>query len=186
MINLLPDDAKAEIYAARTNVKLVNYILILALGVIFLGAVSAGVYLVLITTEAGAKALIAENTSKSSSYSSVRAQADSLRSSLSSAKIILDKEVEYTKVVMGVAAAMPDGVVLDSLSLNASTFGTPITLQAYAKTTEDALALKDNFQRSPLFSGVTFISLAGSSGGQSTTYPITVSMSLSINKDAAQ
>lgn len=185
MINLLPDDAKKEIRAARTNVTLVKYMVMLGLGVVFLCLISVVVYFVIMDTKTHAEAVVAENATKSTAYGSVRAQADSLRTSLASAKTILDKEVVYTKVITGIAAVMPPGVVLDSLNLSPSTFGTPITLQAFAKNTNAALALKSNFQQSPLFSNVTFISLANSVQGQA-DYPITVSLSLIINKSAAQ
>ena len=185
MINLLPNDAKAEIYAGRTNVTLVKYILILGLGTVFLCFISVAVYFVLMGTKASAEAIAADNASKSTAYSSVQGQANGLKSSLATAKIILDKEVDYTKVITGIARVMPAGVVLDTLSLSPTTLGVPITLQAYAKTTNDALALKDNFQKSALFSNVTFLSLSSSNAGQTDGYPISISLSLIINKSAA-
>ena len=184
MINLLPDGAKIEMRAARTNVTLVKYIFVLGFGAMFLCFISIAVYFVLINTEASAKATVAENTSKSTAYSSVQAQSNSLKASLSSAKIILDKEVDYTKILTGIARVMPAGVVLDALSLSPTTLGAPITLQAYAKTTSAALALKDSFQKSFLFSNVTFLSLA-SGTSQATGYPVSISISLTINRSAA-
>lgn len=185
MINLLPSEAKAEVSAARTNVTLVKYIVVLLLGVIFLFFISTVVYFVLMNTQASAEKIVTDNTSKSTAYSSVQAQGDSLKSSLAIAKTILDKEVAYTKVITGIAKVMPTGVILDSISLSPTTLGTPITLQAYAKTTVDALALKDNFQKSSLFSNVTFVSLANSSSSQAGEYPIAISLSLIINKTTA-
>lgn len=186
MINLLPDEAKAEIHAARTNVTLVKYIIILGLGVLFLCFISVAVYFVLIGTKAGAETLINDNASKSTAFVAVKDQASALRASLASAKIILDKEVVYTKVITSIAAVMPTGVVLDTLSLSPTTFGVPITLQIYAKTTDDALNLKNNLSKSALFSGATFISLTNGTQGKANTYPITASLSVTINKSAAK
>ncbi|MEP7204864.1 MAG: PilN domain-containing protein [Candidatus Saccharibacteria bacterium] len=182
MINLLPDDAKVEILAARTNVILVKYIIVLSLGLIFLCSISLVVYFVLLNTKAGAQATIDFNTSKSASYSSVKTAANDLTSSLATAKTILDKEVDYTKILTNIAQVMPAGVVLDSLSLSPTTFGTPITLQAFAKSTEAALALKTNFQQSPQFSNVTIVSMSDTTQGQTSDYPKTVSLSLTINR----
>jgi hypothetical protein len=186
MINLLPDDAKNEIHAARTNVMLVKYIVILVLGGVFLCLISVAVYFVLVGTRTNAESILSDNTTKTNAYTPVQAQATALRSSLASAKVILDKEVVYTKVLTSIAKAVPAGVVLDSLSLSPTTFGVPITLQAFAKTNDDALALKSNFQKSPLFSNVTFVSLSGSAQTKSGAYPVTASLSLIINKSAAQ
>jgi len=135
-------------------------------------------------TKADAETTLAANASKSTAYSSVQAQANSLKASLTSAKTILDKEVDYTKILTGIARVMPAGVVLDTLSLSPTTLGVPITLQAYAKTTSAALALKDNFQKSPLFSSVTFLSLSNGAS-QATGYPVSISLSLTINRSAA-
>jgi len=183
MINLLPDDAKKEIKAARTNVTLLKYIFVLATGVTFLIVVTAGIYFVLLGTKTSAESIIKYNQSKTSSYSSAQEQAQALRASLASAKTILDKEVRYSKVITGIAALMPQGAVLDTLSLSPTTFGTPTTLTIYARSTEDALAVKNNFQNSPFFSNVTFVSISNTSQGGN--YPITATLSLTINKGAA-
>ena len=184
MINLLPDTAKAEIQAARSNVTLLNYLIILGLGIVFLGFITVGVYFVMVNTKASADAIVTDNQIKTAAYSSVQAQADSLRATLSSAKTILGGEVAYSKVITGIAAAMPSGTVLQSLTLSSSTFDTPITLQISAKSTADALALKESFGRSPLFSNVIFQALTTSgSGGE---YPVSATLGLTINKAAAR
>lgn len=183
MINLLPDESKKEIRAARTNVTLLKYIFVLGAGVVFLAAIAGSIYFILLGTQTSAESIIKNNQSKTSAYSSAQEQAQALRAGLANAKAILDKEVRYSKVITGIAALMPEGAVLDSLSLSPATFGTPTTLTIYAKSTEAALAVKNNFQTSALFSNVTFVSI--SSGAQGGSYPITASLSLTINKDAA-
>lgn len=185
MINLLPDTSKKRIRAARANVTLLNYMLILGLGVGFLALICGGVYVVLIGSQADAERLISTNKSKSTAYSSVEAQGTALRTGLTGAKTILDQEVVYSKIVTGIAKLMPSGVVLDALNLSPTTLGAPTTLQFFAKTTKDALALKDNFQASPLFSGVSFQSLS-STPGQSSGYPVSATLNLTINKSAAR
>lgn len=186
MINLLPDTAKKEIRAARSNVTLLNYMLILGLGVTFLVLICIGVYIVLGNMKADAERLISANQARSSAYSSVEAQGTALRAGLSSAKTILDQEVVYTKIITGIAALMPSGVVLDSLNLSPTTFGAPTTLQFFAKTTQDALNLKDKMQASPLFSNVSFQALASTSAEQASEYPVSATLGLTINKSASR
>lgn len=183
MINLLPEQSKKDIRAARSNVTLLNYILILGLGVVFLGIICVGVYVVLIGTQADAERLIAVNKNKSSAYTSVQQQGTALRAGLTSAKTILDQEVVYTKIITGIAALMPAGVVLDSLTLSPTTLGTPTNMQFFAKTTDDALKLKDNFQASQLFTNVSFQSLSNSTS-QAGDYPVSAILNVTINKSA--
>lgn len=186
MINLLPEDSKKEIRAARANVTLLNYMLVLCFGVIFLALISVGVYFVLAASQSDAKKLIAVSNSKSSAYASAETQGAALRSGLSSAKTILSQEVLYTKILTGIAALMPTGVVLNGINLSPSTLGVPTTLQFYAKTTQDAIALKNGFEKSPLFSNVSFVTLANSATGQSSDYPVNATLSLIINSKAAK
>jgi hypothetical protein len=185
MINLLPYDAKHEIRAARTNVMLMRYIIVLAVAIIFLSTVGFSIYTVLMSTKASAENTIKDNLAKASSYTSSENEATGLKNSLSAAKVVLDKEVRYTKVITGIAALMPSGAVIDSLNLSATSFGAPTTLLVYAKTTDIALAIKDRFQASPLFSNVAFTSISSASP-QSKDYPITATLSVTINKGAAQ
>lgn len=186
MINLLPDEMKKETRAARSNVTLFNYIIIIFLAFLFLTGVFATVYIVLTNTKTDAENVIKQNHSRTSSYTSVQQQADSLRSSLATAKAILDKQTLYSKVLVGIAGAMPTGVVISTLNLSPTALGTPITLQAYAKTTADALKLKDSFQQSSLFSSVSFQSLTPGSASAASGYPIGITLSLTINKSAAK
>lgn len=184
MINLLPDQSKKELRAARSNVTLLNYMLVLGMGVIFLAIISGGVYFVLLGSQTDAKNLIVASQAKSSAYASVESQGTTLRSSLTNAKTMLDQEVLYTKVLTNIASAMPSGVILDSINLNPTLFGTPATLQFYTKTTKQALTLKDSLATSPMFSSISFLSLASNS--QSSDYPVSVSLSIVINKGVAK
>lgn len=153
----------------------------LALGIVFLALISIVVYFFLMNNKANAEQSIKIDSSKESSYLSVQSQATALRTNLSTAKSILDQEIAYSDILTGIASALPSGVVIDTLALNASTFGTPLVIQARAKSTNDALKLKDNFQKSPLFSSFSLQSL---STNQSDTngYPVTATISVIINR----
>jgi Tfp pilus assembly protein PilN len=86
-----------------------------------------------------------------------------------------------------IAQLLPPGVVLDNLTLSTATIGTPIVLSAHAANNNDALALKDSFSRSSLFTGVSILTLTNTSGANAdTTYPIAVTLNVTINKEAAE
>lgn len=184
MINLLPDESKKELKAARSNVSLVNYLVFLFLGVAFLSLISVGVYIVLVNTKTDAENVITATQSKNASLGTIEQQGAALRSGLSSAKTILNEEVVYTKIITGIANLIPPGVVLDSLNLNPNTIGVPTTMQFFAKTTNDALKLKDNFQASALFTNVSFQSL--SSSANTGDYPVTATLALTISKSSTK
>ena len=188
MINLLPDSHKSEIRAARTNVLLVRYIAILSAAIIVLAGIVVGAYTVLDAKEELAQSLTEINNAKTAPYESTRQEADALRTSLSDAKAILDQKVSYSKLIYEIADSIPKGVVLDTLDLDSSSFGSGMTINASAKTFESASQLKDKLaDNSEVFSDVKLLSLDSAGVGSSTSeYPIRVSVSVVINKAALQ
>lgn len=183
MINLLPPEQKRQLRAARTNTVLLRYNIALFSSIIFLGLALGFTYIYLSNTKSNAEQVINTNKEKVSGYASVEAKAQQFRTNLTIAKQILDHEVAYTKVILEISHLLPSGVVLQNLSLDSQTFGTEYILSAQAKDYTHALALKDAFQNSPLFSNVHFQSVTsnGISG-----YPIGISLSVTIKKDAAK
>jgi Tfp pilus assembly protein PilN len=185
MINLMPDIDKKEIRAARANVILGRYIYIVLLAFAFLLLLLTGSYVVLTQTKDSATKLMDANSSKAAVYSATRAQVDELSSRLVQTKTILNQEVLYSNVLMNIGQQMPAGTVLDKITLNSASFtGTPVTLKAYAKTTANAVALREKFQSSPIFTNVNFSSVTDSAGIPG--YPVSVTMTLVVTKAATR
>jgi Tfp pilus assembly protein PilN len=184
MINLLPPADKRQIRAGRSNTLLVRYNFFLLGALVFLAVALGFVYFYLANTKAGAEAVVKENQAKVVGYKKVEQEANEFKSNLAIAKQILGKEVIYTKVILEIASLLPKGVVLDNLSLDAKTFGTETTLNARAKTINDAIALKNSFQSSSSFSNVHFQSIA--TAEEASAYPITVTLAVTINKDTVK
>lgn len=184
MINILPDAKKKEIRAAHSNVILIRYIIVLISGVAFLALMCFAVFVVLDDTKKSAQEVITLNEQGNSPYASALARASSLRSGLSSAKTILDNEVRYSKVLTSIATLMPEGTVLDSISLNSNLLDTPTNLTIYARSTEVAIKLRENFENSPIFSNVSFQGVNTSSSLQG--YTVSATVNVTINKRAGQ
>ncbi len=186
MINLLPQEEKKQFRAARTNTLLIRYNIALIGAMAFLGIAMAVVYIYLGNAKANSEQIITDNKAKASGYAAVESQANIFRSNLAIAKQILGNEVTYSKVILAIANLLPAGTTLDKLTLDSTTFGTPTTLSAQAKSYESALALKNAFQKSALFSDVHFQSITSNAGTQSGAYPFTVNLDVTIKKDVAK
>jgi Tfp pilus assembly protein PilN len=186
VINLLPHEEQRQLRAARTNVLLFRYNLLLLGAVAFLIIAVSTTYIYLTNTKDLAQLNITQNNDKSSSFIPIKNQADQFRTNLATAKQILDREVTYTKVVLAIAKVLPSGVVLENLNLDSQTFGTATTLVAHAKDYSRALALKESFQTSNLFSDVHFESIATGDSTSNADYPVTVNLNVTITKDAAK
>jgi cell division protein FtsB len=145
MISLLPYDAKKDIRSARVNVILTRYIVVTLLAFGFLALLLAGSYVVLAQTRSSAQQVIDAGETKAAVYSSTQADVDQLSDNLAETKSILNKEVRYSKVLIGIGQQMPAGTVLEEITLDSNSFtGTPLNLKAYAATNAAAVALREN------------------------------------------
>ena len=186
MINLLPDDKKTEIRAGRVNVILLNYIVMSIAAACLLGLIVLGAYVTLTLSRANAQDRVNSSNVDAAKYADTQREADEFRSNLSTAKQITSNQTIYSKLLVEIAQITPSGVVLDSLDLNPSSFGSQALLSAHAKTYSDALKLKTTFQdNSGIFSDVHFSSIqTGDSTNEA--YPVSISLSVIINKDAVK
>lgn len=186
MINLMPADLKKELRAARTNVILMRYIIVVCASAAFLAFVLWGAFFLLTQIQSSAKQLIEANDTKAAVYSETKTQVDSLSASLGEAKGILDREILYSNVLVNIAQQMPAGTVMDKITLDATSFsGTPLTLKVYAKTSADAVTLRDRFQNSSFFSNVSFQSVSDTNGGIE-GYPVSATLTLTLNRSISQ
>lgn len=187
MINLLSDAKKAEIRAGRVNVILLRYISMSLIAFVLLAIMVAGAFVVLTTSRSLADERVTKSTQAASSHTETRTEADVFRKNLTRAKDILSKDIKYSQAILRIARTVPKNVVLQSLELSPESVGKPIEIQAMAKSESDALALKESFQsQEELFSDVKLVSinLNNSSGEERAAYPVQVSISCIISKEA--
>lgn len=183
MINLLPDDTKRDIRAARMNVVLLRYNMLTIAAIGLLLVICLFFYVILGVNQSSSVSKTTDNSAKAKSFDSVRKEAEEYSSNLSIANKILNNGVNYTNIIFAITELLPDGVVLDSINLNASDFGRQTTFAAHAKTKEKALELKENFQKSSVFSNVYFENVTDSSAEQQPVpYPISVTVSAKLEK----
>ena len=187
IVNLLPYKSKLQNNAAKANVILVKFTAILGLAAIFLAFASFATWMFLNNMEMDAIANTKTNTTSSKTYDSYKAQAQALVASINTGKNILDRQTSYSDIIMGLASYMPAGVVIESLSLDSTTFGTPMSLTLRAKSINNITRFKDAItnQGSVIFSGYT---LQSSTTVQNDTsgYNTRASISLTINKGIQQ
>lgn len=181
MINLLPPLLKKDINAGRVNVILVRFIWLLILSFAIVGAFVVFTTLVLQGIKASAESQIADNAQKAGSYTPVQLRAATFQANLATAKSILSKQTNYSTIILEISAHIPNGVVLESLSLDAKTFGTPIEIRAKARSRDAANALKDSLESSKIFKDVQFRSLTNNPDASG--YAMLVVLQATIDKD---
>lgn len=185
MINLLPPETKSQITAARTNLLLLRYNVMLFIAVLFAFAAVGFSFIYLANAKGNAEKTIAYNKSKVSDYATVESEAASFRQNLTNAKQILDNDVTYTKVILEISNLMPPGVILNNLTLDSAEFGKPTVFSAKAKDYEDTLTFKNALQQSSLFSDASIQTITATDEAD-TTYKLTFTLSVTIDKSAAK
>jgi Tfp pilus assembly protein PilN len=185
MINLMPTDEKTQIHAARINVVLFRYIIIALCSFGFLLLALGFSYYILQSIQASAQAELNGNKTQVQATSQASAQVQQLQTSLIGAADVLNASTNYTKLLENLGGFVPSGVVVDSLDLKPTTFGTPTTLRALAKTNGGATDFQAKLQASPFFSAVSLQSIA-SGGSSDPAYPVVATFSVTMNRGIAQ
>lgn len=182
MINVLPPEAKRQIRAGQSNVLLLRYCIISGLLAGLLFGTSLVVYFIMQRDKGAVNAAIQESATKSARYAQVQQEVDAFSRNLATAKAILSKDVRYSKLAISIAQALPSGIVLQSLTVDAKTFGKPMALSAKGRSYDDAIRLKTSLESSPLFTNVHLQQVTNNaqSSGQASPYPVTISISVTI------
>ena len=184
MINLLPKADQKNLRAARANTLLLRYTIALLIASAFMIVAIVVTYFVLIIGRSSSENTIAENTAKQGDYAQVKQESTEFNNNLATAKQIFDGQINYSGLILDIARTVPRGIVLENLALDSTTFGQPTTLTARASSYDAALRLKDTFgANTKLFNDVSIQSIT--SDETTGRYPLSVTINLTINKDAA-
>ena len=192
MINLLSPERKRDIRAARVNVMLVRYCVMLMFLGVLVSAVYATGFWIVSNDEKATDARLASLASQTQVYTKVENQADTFRNNLAIAKSILSKETSYSDFLITLARDIPAGAVLTSLTVGDSSTATAsapksTTINIQARTTSYAkiLELKNNLEQSPLFENVNIVSAATQETtnptGAEAHYPYTTTLNVKLS-----
>lgn len=184
MINLLPDDIKKEIKAARMNVVLLQYNFYVLIAVFIMLGLCFVFYLFLNSNLTSAQSTSEENKSTIASLQAVRTAAEEYKEDLTLAKTIFDDSISFTEVIFAITKIVPDGVVLDNVDLSLDDFGKPILFAAHAEDYDKATMLKDTFEKSNIFDNVFLQNLSVAADDQGNTddvlYPVSFTVSATL------
>ena len=179
MINLMPDEQKRQLKAARLNVSILNYFLILLGAAAFLLLVLYGSGALLRQTEESARQLIDANDTKADVFNSTQTQITELSTKLNDAKSVLDTQRSYSNILQTIGKGMTQGTVIDELPLTpAAIAGEPFVATVYATTSTATVELQESLERTGIFTSVAISSITDSNIVSG--YPVTASMTLSL------
>ena len=182
MINLLPDEEKREIRAGRANSLLVRYLMLFGLTLVVIFGIFGFVYLTLSTTKDLAVKKKADNDAQVQTMSSRSKEIATFQQNLSIAKQILDKQINYSTIILRISSAIPKDVILADLSLDVAAFDKPFTLTAKARTEDAATELKKNISQSKFFKDVRYSNILYEPESED-PYKYSITIDLVLNKE---
>lgn len=183
MVNLLPPETKRQIKAARTNVILYRYCLLILVTALLLGGVFGIGFWSDINERNIANQSKAETQTAAEPYAKTKTAAQAFATDLTTARTILGSNTSFSKLVLDIAAIVPQGVVLNNLSLGTTAKAdTPIDISGRAASYGAAVSLKNSLEASPIFEKVNIVNVSqGETSGANVSdiakrYPFTVSL----------
>lgn len=185
MINLLPPVAAKELRASRHNNILLRYLVgsIIVLGLVAM--VYIGTYIMMRSSAESSMSASSENKQKITRFKDTEAKAKAYTENLKIAKAIFGSELSYTSALHKIANALPPGTVLETLDLNPTVVGQPITLAVAAKTKDSALMIKQTLEDAKIARNITISTLQETSSVPSaatSAYPVQISLNLTLDK----
>lgn len=159
MINIISPEQKHEIRAARINVILIRYaIMLVSLAALIVLIYGLGFWLVGQEKRAVNDKLLSQ-TEQSRAYDTVEKEAEAFRKNLTIAKSILSKETIYSTFLTTLAKDMPSGTVIVNLSLGGTTTAQQgLNIDTRASSYAKVLELKGSLEQSTLLENVNIVS----------------------------
>lgn len=179
MINLLSPEEKRQLRAARNNVLLLRYSILIATTIVAVGLVFGGGFFITLSERESAIQQERENTEQTAGFGTVRQEAESFEKNLATARKILSQEILYSDLLTAIAKTLPPSSTLTDIALTPESFTKPTTLSARTTSYNDALQLKNTLEDSPLFKDVSIANIT--QDATNAERPIAVQLSVTIN-----
>lgn len=187
MINLLSSETKTQLQAARRNVVFRRHLFLIGFVLLAVGAVySYGFWR---ASEERQVATESNNTALQNlqAFAETKKTAEQYRSDLATAKQILGSEFMFSEFLIDTASILPPNTILGNLTMTTKQAASrtraagAISLQARAKSYDDALKLKESLESSELFTDVKITSITRPDKleglkGIAATYPFEISL----------
>jgi Tfp pilus assembly protein PilN len=174
MINLLPPDLKEQIRFAKLNRMALRYLRVVVAVVVVLGVIFAGALYLVKQQAAGVGTDVSSSQQTIDSLnSSVIPLAQDASNRLTAIQYVQSTQTHFSKVISDLASVLPQGVTIDSLTLNGNT-KLPVTMSLTANTYDEALAVRNALATSPRIAYVDLESIAGQTSSGITTYNVAV------------
>ena len=180
MINLLPENMKQDIKAARFNLLLIRFALIQIIAVAFLVGIFGVFYFVLMQIRTNSSSMSANTTNTQAT--NIGQQYEATKNKINSASTLLSTGYPFADTLTSLASLTPNGVIVDSLTMKSDIYGKPLNLKGRAVDNSTVSTFSTNLEAAKdMFSSVKLKSTT-TTGGEKAAYPVDFVITVTINK----
>jgi len=183
MINLLPNNDKQNIRAARMNVLLIRFVVIQIFSVAFLVIIFVIFYVVLNQIRTSAESMSVQTQNNQAGV--VSQQYQSTINKLNSATTLLSSGLAYSKTLTELGSLTPTGVMLEPITINPDLYDKLIDLKGRAKDNSVVSQFSTNLEAAKNFCSEVKLKSTTSTGSGKDEYPVEFVISLKIKKPGA-
>lgn len=163
MINLMPPQIKEDLLYARRNVLLVQYCILAGVVSVALVAIMSFGLTLMNSDEGAIKDAISEREATLATLKTNEDQARVLAGQITTISALLNKELDYSDIIVQIGGLIPEGATLQNLNLLQTVKTEPLTLTVIVDEQAKGAVLQQNFESSPLFSGADIQTISPSS-----------------------
>ncbi len=179
MINLLSQEYRSELAAAKRNVILRKYVFTLVFLAVGIAACYGIGYFMLDEEKKHFEQEASVYEPQRKQYAETVKQAQDFNKNLRIAKSILDNEIIYSKLIGVLSDSLPNNVVLTNFSLRTKDLAQPIAITISVKSPNDAVATKTKFEQGTIFKDTKLKTIDKS---MNTDYPYTAVLITTLDK----
>lgn len=184
MINLLPPEVKSEHRYGRYN----KVIFIYSISAIIIGIFSMAIMMfnlqLIHADEIKVNKEIDTNKKAAEQLDKGQKSIETVAGQLSTIQTLYEGEVKFSELIPKIASILPDGVVLNNLTLTGGSFE-PLQLEVDMKSQDLAAVLQQNLINSELFEAADVVSITSKGPEDTSDYPFHASIKVTF-KGAAE
>ncbi len=151
MINLLSNQQKSELSAAKRNIILRRITIVIALLVMLVAAIFFIGYYILDEQSKTYRADVERLKHQQQAYADVIKQATDYSNNLKTAKTIFQSEFTFSNLLIIIARTLPPNTVMADFSVSTADMAKPVSLNFLVKSPIDGDNVKLALQRTPYF-----------------------------------
>lgn len=178
MINLLPSETKQQISFARRNNTLRKWTIASFVGVVGIALVYAAGLWFMHRSTANVQAQVSNTTEqlKAQKLDETQKRVAEISDSVKLASQVLSKQVLFSKLLTQIAAAMPPGAALQSLSINSTQGGIDLTAVATNYNTASQVQVNLADPANKIFEKADIVTVNCQTSATPTQYPCQVTI----------